>query len=217
MSTITIIQGNSNDKDNTRAYMVKGEKGDTGVSPTVSISKTGTVTTITITDAEGTHTAEIHDGEVTEAQFEEAVTNIDHDKYSVKFVGSNSDGTAQDISTAGAGYIEFWKRGGFVRCEVVTASFFTTGKSLYVYNMDGTDFAFPEKYRPVTIPTAVFSCINAGENRLMYLRPGGNSTTSYHRFYIDSTNGSGAFSSSTEIFISNAEFIMPALSDWTVV
>ena len=27
MSTITIIQGNSNDKDNTRAYMVKGEKG----------------------------------------------------------------------------------------------------------------------------------------------------------------------------------------------
>ena len=30
MSKITIIEGNSNDKDNVRAYMVKGEKGDQG-------------------------------------------------------------------------------------------------------------------------------------------------------------------------------------------
>ena len=39
-----------------------GPKGDDGVSPTVSVSKTGKVTTITITDAEGEHTATIYDG-----------------------------------------------------------------------------------------------------------------------------------------------------------
>ena len=39
-----------------------GPAGPAGVSPTVSVSKTGKVTTITITDAEGTHTATINDG-----------------------------------------------------------------------------------------------------------------------------------------------------------
>lgn len=99
MSTITIIEGNSNDKDNTRAYMVKGIDGvsptvetsktgtvatvtvtdgdgdhtftvNDGVSPTVETSKTGGVTTVTITDAEGTHTATINDGEVSEAELQ---------------------------------------------------------------------------------------------------------------------------------------------------
>lgn len=41
----------------------KGEKGDDGVSPTVSTSKTGKVTTIKITDAQGTQTATVNDGE----------------------------------------------------------------------------------------------------------------------------------------------------------
>lgn len=39
-----------------------GPQGPAGVSPTVSVSKTGKVTTITIVDAEGTHTATINDG-----------------------------------------------------------------------------------------------------------------------------------------------------------
>lgn len=39
-----------------------GPAGPAGVSPTVSVSKTGKVTTITITDAEGTHTSTINDG-----------------------------------------------------------------------------------------------------------------------------------------------------------
>ena len=39
-----------------------GPQGPAGVSPTVEISKTGKVTTITIVDAEGTHTATINDG-----------------------------------------------------------------------------------------------------------------------------------------------------------
>ena len=39
-----------------------GQDGTNGVSPTVSITKNGTVTTIVITDANGTHTATINDG-----------------------------------------------------------------------------------------------------------------------------------------------------------
>ena len=39
-----------------------GKDGTNGVSPTVEISKTGKVTTITITDANGTHTATVSDG-----------------------------------------------------------------------------------------------------------------------------------------------------------
>lgn len=60
MSKMTIIEGNSNDKDNVRAYMVKGEP---GVSPTIGVSKEDGVTTLTIEDAEGTHTATIADGD----------------------------------------------------------------------------------------------------------------------------------------------------------
>ena len=62
MGKMTIIEGNSNDKDNVRAYMVKGERGDDGISPTFETSKTGGTTTITITDAEGTQEVEIDDG-----------------------------------------------------------------------------------------------------------------------------------------------------------
>lgn len=40
-----------------------GEDGQDGVSPTVNVSKVGKVTTITITDANGTKTATIKDGE----------------------------------------------------------------------------------------------------------------------------------------------------------
>ena len=44
----------------------KGDKGDDGVSPTVSTSKTGKVTTIEITDVQGTHTATVNDGDSVE-------------------------------------------------------------------------------------------------------------------------------------------------------
>lgn len=45
----------------------KGDTGDTGFSPIASVSKSGKITTITVTDAEGTTTAEVLDGEVEEA------------------------------------------------------------------------------------------------------------------------------------------------------
>ena len=56
---MTIIEGNNNDRDNTRAFMVKGAD---GVSPTVQTSKTGTVATVTITDVDGDHTFTVNDG-----------------------------------------------------------------------------------------------------------------------------------------------------------
>ena len=62
MSKLIIVEGNSNDKDNVRAYMVKGE---TGEASTIDVSKTDGVATITIKDNRGTQTVEISDGELT--------------------------------------------------------------------------------------------------------------------------------------------------------
>ena len=47
---------------NNGADGVDGQDGQDGISPTVEIKKVGKVTTITITDASGTHTATINDG-----------------------------------------------------------------------------------------------------------------------------------------------------------
>ena len=63
MAKLTIIEGNNNDKDNVRALMVKGEAGNDGTSPTATVSKTGKVTTVTVTDKNGTTTAAINDGD----------------------------------------------------------------------------------------------------------------------------------------------------------
>ncbi len=52
---------------------LKGETGPQGVSPTVTVTKAGGVTTVTITDATGEHTATIKDGEVTREALEEAI------------------------------------------------------------------------------------------------------------------------------------------------
>ena len=62
MNKIIIIEPNTNDKDQVKAYMVKGEAGDDGISPVISATREGTTTTITFEDAEGTKTADIYDG-----------------------------------------------------------------------------------------------------------------------------------------------------------
>ena len=48
-------------------------QGTPGVSPTVTVTKEGGVTTVTITDATGEHAATIKDGEVTREALEEAI------------------------------------------------------------------------------------------------------------------------------------------------
>lgn len=68
MAKITIIDGNDEielstaPKENIKAYMVKGEPGTDGVSPTITASRTGKVTTLTMTDKNGTTSADINDG-----------------------------------------------------------------------------------------------------------------------------------------------------------
>lgn len=54
----------------------KGVQGNDGVSPVVAINKIGSTTTIAITDKNGTKTAEIKDGEVTEQELENAVNDV---------------------------------------------------------------------------------------------------------------------------------------------
>ena len=56
------LQGEKGDKGDTGAAGQQGPRGEDGISPVVSVSKTGKVTTILITDANGTHTAIINDG-----------------------------------------------------------------------------------------------------------------------------------------------------------
>ena len=62
------IKGAKGDKGDNGSPGEKGEpgtpgaKGDDGVSPTITVSKTGKVTTLTITDKDGTKTATINDG-----------------------------------------------------------------------------------------------------------------------------------------------------------
>ena len=59
-------RGEKGDQGERGLQGVQGVKGDDGVSPTVTTSKTGKVTTIEITDAQGTHTATVNDGESVE-------------------------------------------------------------------------------------------------------------------------------------------------------
>ena len=59
-------RGEKGDQGERGLQGVQGIKGDDGVSPTVNTSKTGKVTTIEITDAQGTHTATVNDGESVE-------------------------------------------------------------------------------------------------------------------------------------------------------
>ena len=59
-------RGEKGDQGERGLQGVQGVKGDDGVSPTVKTSKDGKVTTIEITDAKGTHTATVNDGDSVE-------------------------------------------------------------------------------------------------------------------------------------------------------
>ena len=55
-------KGDTGNTGATGAQGIQGVRGEPGYSPTVEISKTGKVTTVTITDENGAHTATINDG-----------------------------------------------------------------------------------------------------------------------------------------------------------
>ena len=58
----TIIEGNSNNKDDVRVFMVKGEKGNNGVSPIIELERENKTVTIRVTDAEGIKETDVEDG-----------------------------------------------------------------------------------------------------------------------------------------------------------
>lgn len=106
-------RGEKGDQGERGLQGVQGVKGDDGVSPTVTTSKTGKVTTIEITDANGVHTATVNDGEsvevvqstgnsTTSAMSQKAVS----DALSNVYTKSESDAmldTKQNVLTAGEG------------------------------------------------------------------------------------------------------------------
>lgn len=106
-------KGEKGDQGERGLQGVQGVKGDDGVSPTVTTSKTGKVTTIEITDAQGTHTATVNDGEsvevvqstgtsTTAVMSQKAVS----DSLSNVYTKSESDemlATKQNVLTAGNG------------------------------------------------------------------------------------------------------------------
>ena len=59
---LPLWQGTQTTKVKLESIQASGPAGKDGVSPTVEVSKSGTQTTITITDAQGKHTATINDG-----------------------------------------------------------------------------------------------------------------------------------------------------------
>lgn len=77
------LQGAKGDKGDAFTYadftptQLEALKGENGVSPTVTLSKKGKVTTLTITDAGGTKTATINDGKdaVVDSELSETSTN----------------------------------------------------------------------------------------------------------------------------------------------
>lgn len=77
------LQGAKGDKGDAFTYadftptQLEALKGENGVSPTVTLSKEGKVTTLTVTDAGGTKTATINDGEdaVVDSELSETSTN----------------------------------------------------------------------------------------------------------------------------------------------
>ena len=131
----------------------KGEKGDDGVSPTVKTSKTGKVTTIEITDAQGTHTATVNDGEsveivqstgnsTTSVMSQKAVS----DALSNVYTKAESDArlaTKQNVLTAGEGItivddvVSLEEKKYTVWSNPRIDEFVTTFEN-YGYNDDGT-------------------------------------------------------------------------------
>ena len=95
MSKMTIIEGNSNDKDNVRTYMVKGERGF-GIA---SVEKTSTdvlTDTYTITFDDGkTTTFEVNNGNGIESIEKTATVGL-VDTYTITF--TNGDTTTFDVT-----------------------------------------------------------------------------------------------------------------------
>lgn len=102
MSKITIIEGNSNDKDQVRNYMVKGEPGNDGVSPSASVTRGTGKATINVTDAEGTTSSDVFDGvsptvEISKTSGVTTITITDAEGTHTATINDGADGATTNI------------------------------------------------------------------------------------------------------------------------
>ena len=113
-------QGDKGDTGEQGEQGIQGEKGDDGVSPTITLSKSGTVTTITVRNADGTTTTQtVNDGAegTAGAKGDDGKTTYFHVKYSDDggktftgnsgedvgdWLGSYSDTTLADSTSVGS-------------------------------------------------------------------------------------------------------------------
>lgn len=75
-------------------------KGQDGLSPTVSLSKTGKVTTITVTDVNGSDSVEIIDGSMEEIVIDSSMSDTSENMVQNKVIKAYVDGLVGDIEMA---------------------------------------------------------------------------------------------------------------------
>lgn len=97
-------KGDTGNTGATGAQGIQGVRGEPGYSPTVEISKTGKVTTVTITDENGAHTATINDGKDGTGSGDMHTSTYDpHGKAQDIFAYADEQaGAAMDAATAAA-------------------------------------------------------------------------------------------------------------------
>lgn len=117
MSRLVIVEGNSNDKDNVRLLIVKGEKGADGVSPTVTTSKENGIATISITDKNGTKSVSVSDGVTPTA----SVTRDNTNKKSVITITDANGTTAADANDGVSPTVSVSKSNGVTTIEITDA------------------------------------------------------------------------------------------------
>lgn len=160
-------QGPKGDTGATGATGAAGKNGADGVSPTVAVSKSGKVTTVSITDKNGTKTATINDGadgaagkngtsvtvksvtESTEDGGENVVTFSDGKKLTVRNGRRGADGVSGD---SGGGATPDWNAAEGEPGHILNRPFYKTvnsgmilENSQLVYIEDGSMFALMDE------------------------------------------------------------------------
>lgn len=116
------VKGDTGEKGDKGDPGAAGAKGEPGYSPTVTVSKTGKVTTITITDENGAHTSTINDGmDGTGSGNMHSSTYDPQGKMQDIFAYADAQaGAAMDTATAAASTAEAAEK--YARSAVLTAS-----------------------------------------------------------------------------------------------
>ena len=158
--TITMTDGNTSNFDVTNGKDgidgqdgTDGTDGQDGFSPSATVSKTGSVTTLTVTDKNGTTTATINDGEVSQAELNSALAL----KQDTLVSGTNIK-TVNSTSILGSGNID------------IDSLPSQTGHSGKFLTTDGTDASWGSLPSQANVDLSNLSA--TGENHFVQLQSG---------------------------------------------